>query len=398
MKLQPHWTLDPEIVYLNHGSFGACPAPIQRLQSELRGELEREPVSFLVRTFPERMAKARNSLARFVHADPRGLAFVPNATTAINTVLRSLAFDSGDEIVVTNMGYGAVNNAAEFVARRSGAKVVKADIPFPLTDQGQILEAFEAALGPRTKAAIFDHITSPTALVLPIDAMVELCEQRGILSIVDGAHAVGQLSLDLKTTGASYYTSNCHKWLCAPKGCAFLYVREDRRDGIHPLSISHGYGLPEEVTDRFEIEFDWPGTHDPTPYLCVPELIEFMESQMVGGWPALMRRNHTLVLEARALLCKELGLEAPCPASMLGAMATLVLPDSVEEMVAAGPARADPLQVELFEEHGFETWLMPYPQWPQRVLRLSAQIYNDLHEYERLAKILAPRLSRPGPN
>lgn len=392
MGLASHWTLDPEVAFLNHGSFGACPAAVLDAQARYRARLEREPVTFLVREIEALYDRARAALAQYVGADPGGLVFVANATTAVNTVLRSLTFDAGDELLFTNMGYGACANALHFVQSRFDAKVVIADVPFPLESADQIVEAIVDRVGDRTRIAVIDHITSPTALVFPIERIVQELESRGVLTLVDGAHAVGQVDLRLAELGAAFYTSNCHKWLCAPKGSAFLYVREDQRGRIHPLTISHGFRFEERERPRLLHEFDWPGTHDPTPYLCVPDAIETMAGLVPGGWPQIRRRNHDLVVRARAIVCERLGLAPPCPEALLGAMATVILPDATREPILTDAGVLDPLQRELFEEEHLETWLFPYPAWPRRVLRLSAQLYNDLSEYERLADALARRL------
>ena len=235
------WMLDPTITYLNHGSFGACPRTILEKQSELRARLEWEPVDFMTRQLPGLIDDARHRVAAFLDADPDGLAFVPNATTGVNAVLRSLSFDADDEIVVLNHGYNAARNAAQFVADRAGARVVEARIPFPLPADAvvaneSVIHAVLSALSPRTRLAILDHVTSPTAIVLPVERLIPEIQGRGVDVLVDGAHAPGMRPLALRALGAAYYTGNGHKWLCGPKGAAFLYVREDRRAGLHPVS------------------------------------------------------------------------------------------------------------------------------------------------------------------
>ena len=372
-----HWTLGPAVAYLNHGSFGACPKAVLDLQSQLRAELEREPADFMVRTWQSRIDGARTDLAAFLGADPADLAFVPNATSGVNAVLRSLDFRPGDELLTTSHTYVACRKTLDFVARRTGAKVVVATTPFPLSREEEVIAAVLAAVTPRTRLALLDHVTCPTALIYPIHALVAELKARGIDTLVDGAHAPGLVALDLDALGAAYYTGNAHKWLCAPKGAAFLHVRRDRQAELHPGTISHGLG------EGFHAEFDWTGTCDPTPWLCIPESIRFMESLLPGGWPEVMAANRTLALRARSLLGERLDIAPPCPESMLGAMASMPLPAGR----AGSPASrldAEALS-DWFRARGVETWFHP---WPVPVLRISAQLYNSLEQYERLAELL----------
>jgi isopenicillin-N epimerase len=234
------WPLDPAVDYLNHGSFGACPTAVLETQSQLRLEMEREPCDFLSVTLPGRLDVAREALGRFVGAEPASLAFVANATTGVNAVLRSLSFESGDEILATTHTYGACLKSLAYVAARTGARIVTAPLPFPTRGEDEIVQAILDRVTPRTRLALLDHITSPTALILPIKRLVGELKQRGVEVLVDGAHALGQIPLSLDDLGAAYYTGNAHKWLCAPKGAAFLHVRGDVQAPLHPTVISHG--------------------------------------------------------------------------------------------------------------------------------------------------------------
>jgi isopenicillin-N epimerase len=370
------WTLDPEVCFLNHGSFGACPAPVLASQQRWRARLESEPVRFMLRELEPALETARAALAGFVGADPADLVFVTNATTGVNTVLRSLRLRPGDELLVTDHAYRACRNALDAVAAASGARVVCAALPFPLQDPGQVVEAVLARVTPATRLLLIDHVTSPTALVLPVAALVEALAARGIDVLVDGAHAPGMLALDLARLGAAYYTGNCHKWLCAPKGAGFLHVRRDRQAGVHPLVTSHGATSPRTDRSRFQLEFLWGGTHDPTALLTLPEALSCLGGLLNGGWPALRAANHALALEARDALCRALGCAAPAPDEMLGSMASVPLspsrgrpPDAVLGL--------DALQERLWLRHKIEVPVMAWPAWPQRLLRVSAQIYNS---------------------
>jgi isopenicillin-N epimerase len=391
--LRSHWLLEDGLAFLNHGSFGACPRAVMDEQSRLRAEMERNPVRFLWREIEGRLDAARAELARFIGADAEELAFVPNATTAVNAVLRSLELAPGDELIATDHGYNACGNVLAECARRSGAKVITARIPFPIAGPEQAAAAILAAVTPHTRLVLVDHVTSPTALILPVAEIIRELEPRGIAVFVDGAHAPGMLPLDLRALRPSFYTGNLHKWVCAPRGAGFLFARRDRQEGLHPATISHGYNTPRAGRSPFHDEFDWQGTLDVTAWLAVPAAIRFCESLMPGGWPALMQQNHDLALTARRILCERLGIQPPCPDAMLGSMATLPLPASLQEKNPGASraviARFDPLQSALLEQHRIEVPLVRWGDPARRWLRISAHAYNSPDEYERLADAIA---------
>src|SRR3989442_6443823 len=320
------WTLDPAVTFLNHGSFGACRRRVGRPRQRVRERRERRRVRFSVRDWEALLDAAGRVLAASLGAEPEGLVFVTTAPTAVNAVLRSLALAPGDQLLVTDHAYNACRNALDFVAAAARAEVVVVPVPFPLASADAVVEAVLARATPRTRLALLDHVTSPTGLVLPIERLVRELAGRGVDTLVDGAHAPGMLPLDLGALGAAYYAGNCHKWLCAPKGAGFLHVRRDRRGGVRPVVISHGANNPRTDRSRFRLEFDWTGSHDATPYLCVPEAIRFLGGLLPGGWPELMARNRALALEARRVLCEALGVAPPCPEEMIGSLATVPLP------------------------------------------------------------------------
>jgi isopenicillin-N epimerase len=381
------WLLDPEILFLNHGSFGACPRLVLEHQTWLRERLEREPVRFFVRELPDLLDAARAALARFVGADPRDLVFVPNVTAGVNAVLRSLTLRATDELLTTDQEYNACRNALEFVARRFGANVVVAPVPFPLRDAAEVSSALLARVTPRTRLVLFDHVTSQTGLVLPVAELAAELSRRGVATLVDGAHAPGMVPLDLEAIGATYYAANCHKWICAPKGVGFLWARRDAQPALHPTSISHGYNAPTGDRSRFQTLFDWTGTDDPTAALCVPEALRVVAALRPGGWPEIMASNRALCLAARRVLCAALEIELPCPDEMIGALASVPLPDG-ELDPPRSPLYLDPLQDRLLLEHRIEVPVIPWPAPPGRLLRVSAQLYNSLEQYERLAAAL----------
>jgi len=386
--MKQHWTLDPDITFLNHGSFGAAPRVILEKQNEYRAQLEREPVRFFVREVEPMLDAARAELAAFIGAEFEGLAFVPNATAGVNAVLRSLDLDKHDELLVTTQEYNACRNTLEYVANLAGAKIVLADVPFPIASPDVVVERVLEKVTDRTRLLLIDHVTSQTALIFPVQRIVRELAQRGIDTLVDGAHAPGFLSLNVKEIGAAYYAGNLHKWVCAPKGAGFLYVRENRRIGIHPAVISHGLTSARRDRSRFLVEFDWTGTFDPSAWLCVPDALRFMGKLLPGGWISLVQRNHELALEARDLLCNTLQIDKPAPDEMLGCMAAVPLPDAPQPE----PPALDPLQDALFFDHQIEVPIVAWPASPKRVLRVSAAVYNTRGDYERLADALTSRV------
>lgn len=368
------WMLDPAVVFLNHGSFGACPMPVLAAQQEWRDRLERQPLQFLGNDLERLLDDAKLELATFVNCSAADLAFVANATSGVNTVLRSLKFEPGDELLTTSQEYNACRNALNYVAEREGVEVVVASIPFPIRSGAQVLEALLKKVSSQTRLVLLDHVTSQTGLIFPIAEVVQELTQQGIETLIDGAHAVGMLPLNLVELGATYYTGNCHKWLCAPKGSAFLYVQPDRQMAIRPLTISHGANSPRRDRSRFQLEFDWMGTTDPTAHLSVPPAMQFLGSLLPGGWAALRQRNRELVIAARTILCQTLAVAPPCPESMLGSLAVVPLPDG----------EAQTLHDALLRQFGIEVPIIPWVD-RGRLIRISAQIYNCLEQYEYLA-------------
>jgi isopenicillin-N epimerase len=382
-----HWLLDPEVIFLNHGSFGATPKAVLAEQARIRHTMEREPLVFFDHLYLDQLDQAREALAKFVGARTDDLAFIVNATTGVNTVLRSLQLAPGDELLVTDHEYNACRNALDAVAEDGGARVVVAPIPFPIGDEDEAFNAVLERLSSRTRLVLIDHVTSQTGLVLPIERLIGEAQSRGVDVLVDGAHAPGMVELDLDSLGAAYYTGNLHKWTCAPKGAAFLHVRQDRRHDVRPLVISHGANASSDQRSRFHLEHDWTGTRDPSAWLSVPKAIREMESFVEGGWPEVRRRNRMLVLEGRRILCQALGLEAPSPESMIGSLASIPIPDgdggSVNDLFPF-----DRLQERLFEEFRIEVPVISWPCVPRRLVRISAQLYNEKWHYAALADAL----------
>ena len=387
------WSLDPDVLHLNHGSFGACPSQILEQQTLLRQQMESNTLRFFEQELPELLETARKALGLFLGAPAQDLVFVDNATTGISTVLSNLDLISGDRILVTDNGYNACSNAARYFAKRASAEVDLINLRFPGSDANEFIEKILRACTSRTRLLLIDHITSPTALIMPLEEIVPAVQQRGIQVLVDGAHAPGILPLRLTELGADYYTGNCHKWMCAPKGTAFLYVKPEHQLNLHPLTISHGMNRPVGASTRFRLEFDWVGTRDLTGFLTLPALIEYMGGISNEGWAGIMARNRALALEARDLICQELGLESPCPVDMIGSLATVCLPVPKKGTFIDYHA-VDPLKEILRHNHGIEVSLSAWPSPAGRYLRVSAQLYNSLVHYQQLTKALQVELGR----
>ncbi|HEY3496816.1 MAG TPA: aminotransferase class V-fold PLP-dependent enzyme [Polyangiaceae bacterium] len=385
-RFAEHWLLDPKVEFLNHGAFGACPRPVLAVQSELRARLEADPVRFMLKELEPLLDAVRVRLAGFVGARPRELALITNTTQGVNTLLASSTLRAGDEILITNHTYPACRNAVESWARRSGASVVVAEIPLPVSGEEPIVEAVLRAVTNKTRLALIDHVTSATALIFPVAKLTAELRARGVEVLIDGAHAPGMVRLDIAALGADYYVGNLHKWCCAPKGAALLWVSEERQARVRPLVVSHGMTSQRTDRSRFQLEFDWVGTEDPTAVLAVPAALDFLGGLLPGGWDELRARNHELACAARRLLLSELGGSPICPEELLGSMATVLLPDARHEPDPAAPL-AEPLYGKLCER-GFQVLAAYWPKAPRQYVRVTCQIYNELEQYRRFAAAL----------
>ena len=366
--------LAPDMAFLNNGSYGACPSSVLAVQDEIRREMERHPVAFFADVMPGRVREAAARLAGFLGAPAEEIVFVENATAGMNAVLRSLAFAPGDEIVTTDHVYGAVRQVLAHLERKSGVRVVEAQLPWPARDADALVAAVERAFTPRTRLLVIDHIASRSALILPVAELAELAHARGVRVLVDGAHAPGQLALDVPSLGADWVIGNCHKWLFAPKGAAFLWAHVEAQEDLHPGVISHGYGK------GFTAEFDWVGTRDASAWLAVPAAIDFFEA--LG--PARVRaRNHALAMAMAETLANAWGTELGASHDLFGAMATIRLPGTRPASWEAGRA----LRRALWTEQRVEVPIMPVGDalWA----RISAQIFNVPQDYVRLAKVIS---------
>ena len=381
-----YFSLDPSVTYLNHGAFGACPIEVQRVQEEYRARLERNPLHFFLRELEHAFDEVRSVLSPFLGAKPEDLAFVPNATAGVNTVLASIEQAAGSEVVITDHTYPACKNAVEYWAKRRGVTVRIAKIPFPLASAEQFAEAVLREVTPQTSLALLDHITSPSGVIAPIEMLVRALRERGIDTLVDGAHGPGMVPLNLEALGATYYTGNLHKWCCAPKGAAFLWVPRERQASIHPLVISHGYAIQRTDRPRFQLEFDWPGTLDPSAILAVPAALSFLGKLFPGGHAGLYAHNPAPALRARDLLCAALGTAPPAPDAMLGSLAAVLFPERTPKV---------PTPQALYEAlvaRNIEVPIVPLPGFPSGFVRVAAQVYNSEAEFIALGEALREEL------
>jgi isopenicillin-N epimerase len=395
-----HFLLRRDVAFLNHGSFGACPAPVFETYQRGQRTLEAEPVEFLGRRIDALLAEARAPLAAYLGAEPANLVFVPNATHGINIVARSIApgLEPGDEVLLTDHEYGAVERTWRFLCERAGATLRIQPIPLPLTDTADVIDHLWRGVTDRTQVLVVSHITSPTALTFPVAAICARAAEEGILTVIDGAHAPGQLDLALDTIGADFYAGNLHKWVCAPKGAGFLYARPERQSLLQPLIVSWGWQPREPSPSPFQDLFGWTGTADPSAYLSVPAAIQFQQQH---DWPAVRAAAHTLAAETRARIAELTGLPPICPDTpdwfVQMCACPLPIPDDL-------PAKA--LQTRLFDEHRIEVplveWEGKHPKTEgrcvappsrseegRRFVRVSLQAYNGPADIDRLLAALA---------
>jgi len=371
-SLRADFLLDEAVVFLNHGSFGACPRPVFEAYQRWQLELERQPVEFLGRRHQPLMDAARAALAAYLNAAVDELVFVPNATIGVNLVARSIRWQPGDEILTSDHEYGAVDKTWQFVAERGGARIVRQTLPIPLQDPAQVVEALWAGVTPRTKVIALSHITSPTALRLPVAEICQRAREAGILTVIDGAHAPGQIDLDLQAIGADFYTGNCHKWLCAPKGSAFLVARSEHHVWLDPLVTSWGWGIPDE---SFISRNQWQGTRDIAAFLTVPEAIAY---QRAHDWPQRRAACEQLAHETQQRLSELIGLAPQAAPHFYNQMVAVPLPVGID---------GEALKRRLYDE--FRVEIPITEQGGQRHIRAALQVYNTRADADALLDALA---------
>jgi isopenicillin-N epimerase len=401
--LSSHWSIDPRLTFLNHGSYGAVPNKVMKVQSDLRSRVERDAVRFYKVDLERLMDEMRAHVGAFVNCPPETIAPMVNATVAIATVLASIDWKPGDEILVTDHEYMSGVNELGRIAAARGVKVVTAKVPFPMPrgldaagSEDLIVRTIEGAITPRTRFAMVSWITSATSLIFPIKRIVRSLRSRGVETLVDGTHAPGQIPVDIAALDPDYFVGSFHKWVSAPKGTGFLYVPVSKQSGFRPVCLSSRAHKVRTERALFLRDFDYMGTDDYTGILSVPAAIDFFSGLLPGGWDAIYAMNHDLVLRGLRVLCGALGIDEPADEGLIGSMATVPLPDP------PGGNRPtlydDALQDALVDRHGCVTPIWSFQTMdkatPTRVLRISAQVYNRIEDYERLAGAVVEELGR----
>lgn len=366
-ELAAQFQLDPEVTFLNHGSFGACPRPVFDVYQNWQRELERNPVVFMGRRLPQLLTYAREKLAAYIGTHADNVVYVHNVTFGINIVARSLKLSPGDEVLTTNHEYGATNNTWQFNCDQQQVNYVKRPIPVPIEDSSEVVELLWAGVTEKTKVIAISHVTSPTALIMPIEEICMRAREAGIITVIDGAHAPGQIDLDMETIGADYYLGNAHKWLSSAKGSAFLYARPERQDALEPLVVSHGWRRPNSDRSQFLDYFSAIGTDDPSAYLSVPAAIEFQEN---NNWREVRAACHALLQDAESRIL-ELSEASPIsPDSMFSQLRSVPLPGRASDYA------------HFWDEHKI---IVPISEWnDQTLVRISIQAYNTPRDIDTL--------------
>lgn len=381
------------LTQLNNGSYGCCPAVVGAAQAELRRRLEADPVHFFKYDLEFYSDDARGAIGRFVNAPAKDLALISNGTVAVSTVLNNLDLQAGDEILITDHEYMATMNELDKLCKATGAVVVTAPVAFPAADPDQVVDSILGAVTGKTKLALLSHICSASALVLPVERIVPELRSKGIDVFLDGAHTPGQIPLDIEKLNPTWYAASCHKWLATPKGTGFIYASPDQQAGFKPLALSCRVHELREDRQPFLCDFDYMGTNDYTGNLVIPVAIEHMGAQLLSsesqsGWDALYQRNHDLVIAGANIICDALGIEQRVPESMIGTMVGIPLTGEVSK----GRIYDDSLWDALYLKHNIQVPVWALPGIHPRVMRVSAQLYNTIEDFEKLADAIKTEL------
>tara|TARA_B100000945_G_scaffold316036_1_gene316221 strand:+ start:19 stop:1233 length:1215 start_codon:yes stop_codon:yes gene_type:complete len=372
-SLKSLFMLDPSIIHLNHGSFGACPKSIFDSLVKWQKLLEREPVKHLAFDIFKHLEKSREALSLYVGCHKDDIVFFPNPSTALNTVLRSLDLKSGDEILTTNHEYGAMDRAWKFLCKKTGSVYINQEVTLPLLSKEDFIHEFKKGISKRTKVIFLSHITSPTALILPAKEICDIAREKGIITIIDGAHVPAQLDLDISDINPDFYSGACHKWMCSPKGVAFLYVNKSFQNKIEPLVVSWGYEAEDPSHSQFLDYLQWQGTYDMSAYLTIPDTIDFLNK---NNWNNIAKQCHELNVWARDRILQEFDIQPICNSMFLGQMSTIEFPFS------------DPLknQMEFYDRYKIQ---LPFWNWHDKtIFRISIQAYNTKEEIYMLIDAL----------
>ena len=372
-QLKKLFMLDPNITYLNHGSFGACPKPIFEDLIHHQKKLEYEPVKYLDMNILDLLNKSRNHLSNYINCNINDIALFQNPSTALNTVIKSLNLQKGDEILSTNHEYGALNMAWRYICKKTGAKYIQKDIQLPLTSKDQFINEFSKSISKKTKVIFLSHITSPTALIFPVKEICKIAKENNIISIIDGAHVPGHIKLDIKDIKPDVYTGACHKWMCSPKGTCFLYVKEELQSIIEPLVISWGYEAEVSSGSQFLDYLQWQGTKDISAYLTLPYTIKFLKK---NNWNEVSKKCHNLTIWAKDEINNLLNQPSLADNDFLGQMSSFYINSK-------NPKRD---QLDFYNKYNIQ---IPFIKWNNQVLmRISIQAYNSKEDVNKLLEAL----------
>ena len=367
--------LDPNITYLNHGSFGACPKEVFNSLVKWQEVLEKDPVKHLAFDVFKYLDKSREALSLYLRCYKDDIVFFPNPSSALNTVLRSLHLEKGDEILTTNHEYGAMDRAWRFLCKKTGAIYINQNISLPLTSKEDFFQEFKEGISERTKVIFLSHITSPTALVFPVKEICDIAREKNILTIIDGAHAPAQLDLDISDINPDFYSGACHKWMCSPKGVAFLYVKKEFQNQIDPLVISWGYESDNPSHSQFLDYLQWQGTNDMSAYLTIPDTINFLRKH---DWHVVAEKCHSLNIWAKDKILSEMGMDPLCGDSFLGQMSSFYF-DFKDPL-------NDQNKMDFYNKYQIQ---VPFMSWNNKSLfRISVQAYNNKQDIYKLIEAL----------
>ena len=379
------WALKKDIVYLNHGSFGATPIEVTNYQKQLMDELEAEPVAFNINKLPHLIKASKTALANFIGTSANNIFFVNNTTTGVNNIVQCL-HQPNSHWLTTNHAYGACLNVVKHYAAANNNTLNIANIAYPNTTTESILEAIENTITPKTTFALIDYITSATAIILPIKKIIDLLHSKNILVLINAAHAPGMVNLNLDFLNADFFVANCHKWLCSPKGSAFVYVNPMHQHLIRPMVISHYNDLEEDTPAHWANNFEWDGTHDYSAFIAVKKAIEYMPTLHTQGWEGIKKHNHNLVWQAGNHIANTLNIALPFSQNMIGSILNIPMPNG--EIPSHKFHYNTHLKNTLYNNYNIEVPIFNYPNAPTQWLRISAQLYNNIAQYQYLAACL----------
>jgi isopenicillin-N epimerase len=388
--LAHHWQHDQSIVYLNHGSFGATPTTVLQHQQHLQTQMEAEAIQFFVDDLPQLINESKSVLAQFVGTSNNNIVFTSNTTTGINTIFNSLPSKPNDNWLLINHNYGACALAAKHYAKKNNCTTSVATIPYPINNDDDFLKAIDAAILPNTTVAMVDYITSASATIFPIKKIIDFLHSKNIQVIVDAAHAPGMVTFNIDDLQPDYFVANCHKWICSPKGSAFMYVAPQHQPHIYPLVISHYNDTAVGTAAHWSNQFLFDGTHDYSAYISVKNAIDTMPNIANGTWDIIKQQNHEMVWEAALLIANTLQVALPIPKHMVGSICNIPLPSG--HLLNHSYMGKTALKQILFDKYKIEVPVFLFPAAPTQWLRISAQLYNSMEQYEYLAQCLKKEL------